>query len=87
MKEWKIINLATKPPEIDWCEIHRKAGECLPCKYDGDAASIMYHRNPARMFWDMLSEIWQSFPPVIQAMIGMVVGITVLFGIIQMIRT
>jgi len=43
--------------------------------------------NPVEQFFVLLFEIWQQLPATIQFMISMILGVTVFFGIIQMIRT
>jgi hypothetical protein len=42
--------------------------------------------NPVRLFFEFMFEMWQALPPVIQALVGMIVGVFVFLGIMNMIR-
>jgi len=43
--------------------------------------------NPVRQFFEFMRGMFDILPDVIQALIGMVLGVVVFFGIMQMIRT
>ena len=43
--------------------------------------------NPAAEFFTVIFEIYQAFPPVVQALLGMVVLTAVFFGLMLMIRS
>jgi len=49
--------------------------------------SDMNTSTPIREFMDFLLAMYMSFPPVIQAMMGMLLVTVVFFGLIKMIRT
>ena len=59
---------------------------CLCQAWTGDT-TLIEAGNPVRLFFEYMIALYQAFPPVIQALIGMVLLVTVFFGLMLMIRS
>jgi hypothetical protein len=57
------------------------------CSAPPDTNALIDAGNPVIQFFEYMIAMYQAFPPIIQALLGMVLLTTVFFGLLLMIRS